>query len=271
MDAIKIKTPELPDNKIIHIQSASTMPIDLDSRLQILLELYRLAVDQNGGRLVPFPYAEIMVGIEWNLDKASGSFTKRLGKWWYEHFKKSIPALTLARIGAMAAISDENKEFFFDIATKLDWERGQFGDSGSCMWSVHKAGLDYMSKSDDFRGIRFFKPVELGKGIWHADATTNRSYQGIARAWLWSHTMKFQQTATRTFEGKIYVVFNGYGYTSTLIAKVLANYLGYAQKEIQIANQRNRDTHIYINGDARLVAPKAFIDQITFIDFKQPI
>jgi len=270
MEIIKLKVPPLPEDQIIHIESANTLPIDFDSILKILLELYRLAVVQNGNRLVPFPLAEIFKEMEWTLDKAKGSFTKRLGKWWHDHYKQAIPALTLARIGTYATISDENKEFFMDIATKLTWTRGDFGDSGSCMWSVHKAGLEYMSKSDDFRAVRFFKPVDAG-GKWHADKTANRGYDGMARAWLWRHTMRFQQTATRTIEAPIFVVFNGYGYNSNLIAKVFANYLGYAQKEINISNSRDRGTHIYINGDARLIAPKAFIDKITFIDFKQPI
>lgn len=284
MEIINLKHKNIIKNKIIEYTSKDTDNIiDENSRkriIDLLLGVYTESVENP--ILVQFPYVALAFDIDWTADKSKGSLAKRVAKTFYENTKIPLNDKTIGIIGSIAKTTTVEGTYCFDFVDSIEWDHGDFGDAGSCLWSDRKDGRLALAYSENFMAIRFFKKIiedEFSRArdirIWYRELNVSKSqtsgYAGISRAWIFMKDIEHQRTDNKKFKTKIFVVFNGYGYSALLIAKIFAKHIGYSVRQILALNNKKRTGEIYINNDAYLVGPEEIIDEIIKIDFAQEI
>lgn len=125
----------------------------------------------------------------WKTEK--GSFAKRLAKYIKRHEGIKLSSDIMGKIGDIAGRYCTTPETMrYDIVSEIDWHAGDFGDYGSCFWSERGRSRRVLQQNG-IMAIRFF--TEFG---------------GYARALV----------ATTDYG---YVVFNGYGLHTAVIADIL--------------------------------------------------
>lgn len=148
-----------------------------------------------------------------------GTFPKRVSKYYYQSYSLKCPDEFVQHIGNLARQHSEDTTVYrFDFVDKLDWNAGQFGDSGSCMWWHDRRGLETMEESGGM-AIRFY----------------NDDGDGCARAWL-------------ARVDNCLVIWGGYGFTLLQIARVLAKFTGLSYKSIHLDNHGTHNGVVWING-----------------------
>ena len=161
-----------------------------------------------------------------------GSFCKRVAKYFYQTENKKINSDILGKIGdVMSKHTDTNSEYVLDYTQKFNWRAGDYGDEGSCFWGCHAAARETLEEYKAY-AVRFYNatkiPVKIG------DWTSAYSH-GIARAWVCK-------------ERNFYVVFNGYGFETSDIARIMAYHLGLSYRKIELTNFGEKEGLIWING-----------------------
>lgn len=150
-----------------------------------------------------------------------GTFPKRLGKFYFQNGIKCPPQF-LSQIGNIAREHSAHLDLYtFEFTAKIDWQAGDFGDSGSCYWGGN-AGAIAMIENNGGLAICFYAPPG----------------HGYARAWL------------AVISNDLQIVFNGYGFTgnSTLTAaRVVAFHLGVSYKKIILENNGTDHGTLWIN------------------------
>ena len=277
---IQLSSKPISLNQLIeHTPSTSVEAISPESRTNIYKLLAQYHIQMNG--IFDLIRYDKLNEISWTTSKEGGSLAKRVSKWYYEYHKKSLPPEILTKIGSITISVDTKKSYYFDITNIVDWENGEFHDSGSCLWGGRKAGKAFLHKSPDFFAIRLFKESEdtpytreatkNPKQVRYPNLEKKTFYIGAARAWLWKTVIQIEQTRTRIFEAPIYVLFNSYGTQSVQMAKLLADYLGVDYHQVELSNKGDRYGELYLNGDGIIIGPKNLIEEVTFIDFNQTI
>jgi hypothetical protein len=153
-----------------------------------------------------------------------GTFPKRVANYYRKEYSIKCPESFIRELGNLARQhSGEKSVYHFDFTDTIDWEDGDFGDSGSCYWGIYESNRHALQEGGGL-AIRFF----------------NEDGDGYARAWLVQY-------------GSVYIVFNGYGFYNnpTLqIARVFAAFLN--------ANYQNVDFYsdVYVNSDTAFVVGK---------------
>jgi hypothetical protein len=137
-----------------------------------------------------------------------GTFPKRVRNYYYKVHRLKCPDTFIQEIGNLArAHSSDGLTYTFDFTDQIDWEAGDFADDSSCYWN-DRAGAKQMIEDNGGWAVRFFEDVD-----------------GIARAWV------------APIHDDMYIVFNGYGFTTLQIARVLATWLNVSYKKIRLTNQ----------------------------------
>ncbi len=172
-----------------------------------------------------------------------GKFTKRVSKYYFETFGIKLPDDVISAIGNLAREhSSVAVTYRFQIVDKIEWQDGDFGDDGSCYWSVRAAAKDMITDNGGY-AICFFK--EDGGGI--------------GRAWLYN-------------TGDFWVIWNGYGFNGNptlIISRMFAQWQGLRYTRIYLTNNSSTDNTLFINGGVGyVIAPNPV--GITSYDFGWP-
>lgn len=161
-----------------------------------------------------------------------GTFPKRVSKFYFQTDNINVPNDFLQEIGNLARQhSEENTVYHFEVVDNLNWNSGDFGDSGSCFWGSRNIARAIM-RDNGGMAVRFYDDDD----------------KGIARAWL------------AAIESGVYIVFNGYGFKAnpTLqIARVLALFTGVSYKKIPLSNHGATISTVWINSSIGYVIASA--------------
>ena len=254
----------LPTEKIISTTTGDVkgVPVLVRAAISQLLTMY---FDMKTGNKV-FDLKDFINNINWD-PKSKERLYNRIYKFCKSH--KECPEfpsyleyaikhfIDLSRKGVN---EEKEKQHYFDIATKVNWNSGDFSDHGSCYWSCRKEARDVISKSSRVYAFRLFKPHPGGH--WH------KGYRGIGRSWLYIGTM-----SKNKIPYPYIVMFNAYGPNIREQSCILANHLGkttngsIATKEINANNLGSTGGTMYINnGKAMLISSPKIHDMInTFV------
>jgi hypothetical protein len=160
-----------------------------------------------------------------------GTFPKRISKYYHKEFGIKCPEKFLAEIGNVARQhTEDNLTYSFDFTDRLNWNAGDFGDSGSCYWGSNWDARDTLEAHGGM-AIRFYESADSDKGI--------------ARAWL----MNIGEA--------LYIIFNGYGFSTLVIARAFSMFLNLSYKKILLSNYDNTSGLIYINNDSGYIIGSA--------------
>lgn len=168
-----------------------------------------------------------------------GTFPKRVSKYYWQTYQLRCPNSFVAELGQIARQhSSDESSYIIDFTDRLDWDAGDFGDSGSCFWGSNSLGLEAM-QHHGVMAVRFYD----AKG------------RGYGRAWLdkhWNHK-------------DLWILWNGYGLNAGTIAvaRVLAQLWGVSYKKIGLHNNGTASGLVYVNGATGFVIGQA--DKLTNI------
>lgn len=172
----------------------------------------------------------------------AGTMPKRISSYYFKAHGLKCPPAFLAALGNLARQhSNEQLTYHFDFTDRFDWQAGDFGDAGSCLWNSREAGRTIM-QDNGAKAVRFY----------------NNDGRGIGRAWLYE------------IQPSLLVTWGGYGFKadSTLqIARVLAQHFNLTYKKISLVNQGDDGGLVWINngrgyllGLPGMVAPYSYYD-----------
>lgn len=160
--------------------------------------------------------------FQWIWQARRGNFPKRVSSYYYKTYGLKLHPVTLACIGSIASDhTSKNQSYTYELVDTFDWIAGDYGDKGSCYWSNH-AGARKMLDENGAYAIRFY----YGDGD-----------SGCGRAWVVTEPVG-ENTA---------ILWNGYGYQTRDIARVLAFVTGLTYKKIELRNNGAGYGELYIN------------------------
>lgn len=164
----------------------------------------------------------------WTWMTKRGTFPKRLAKYLKQNHEVVVSSDLLGQVGDIAGqVAKSATVYHWDVNFALDWQDGDFGDGGSCYWGGRSAARDMMRGAGAFALRCFSDPDD----VW----------SGIARAWVYE------------VRRGVWVVWNGYGYSTLLMARLLALIVGGTYKRITLENEGTTDGTLWINGGAGYV------------------
>ena len=183
-------------------------------------------------------YEEIMESIDgekWIVNKGTyaGTWIKRLNSFLYkkENLKLS-PSINSIIGGELGKMKKSGLIYKWDLTDNIDWERGDFGDDGSCFWGEKSDAIPSMLINGGL-GFRFYKDYGGGLG----------------RSWILPYRNKI-------------IMFNGYGLELINQVRILSSILGISYKKIDWNNQ-DRKNVLWINNDEGYILGE--IDEIQSI------
>ena len=179
-----------------------------------------------------------------------GTFPKRVSKYYWQTYQLRCPNNFVAELGQIARRNSADKSSYtIDFTDSLDWQAGDYGDSGSCLWGSNESGREIM-QDNGVMAVRFY----------------NHEGDGYGRAWLYQYSEKRQ----------LWLIWNGYGVNggAIAIARVLGQLWGVSYKKISLNNNGNSSGLVWINGGNGYVIGQA--DKLTDINsydfhFETPI
>lgn len=168
-----------------------------------------------------------------------GTFPKRVANYFHKRHGLKTPDSFNTQIGNLAKTHSQTAETYtFDFTSEIDWERGDFGDQGSCYWGANSAARAMLEMNGGI-AIRFY----------------DVNNEGFARAWL----VPFDDA---------YFIFNGYGLQTIEIAQVFARFMGLDYSRVTLENRGSSSGTLYINsGHGYVIGTTARITDIKHHDF----
>ena len=163
----------------------------------------------------------------WNVERGEyrGKFATRVGQYYHKVMGLKCPESFISQIGNLArSHSEDQTAYEFEFVDRFDWEDGDYGDYGSCLWNEYEYGRDAMQDNGTW-AVRFYDENE----------------NGIARAWFY--------TVTDTTDW--YIIWNGTGFeqSTLVIARVVSQFLKFGYKKIRLTNYGTGSSAVYINGE----------------------
>jgi hypothetical protein len=244
----------LPEHDVIQVLKVTKDSFDRDTRVMFERQeyiasdyrnqLYVIISQDLYGRVHPrneilmdlVDKTEIVHPLEWIKYKDECEFTGKLPKRIASYLKKktnlALSADAQSKIGNLFNEYNLNRGVYqFDFTDRLNWQRGEFGDHGSCFWDDRRYALDIIASNG--YAVRFYK-------------NSNGELKGHARAWVAPHFPR---------QGEI-TVFNAYGFTLEKVAVILAKYFDAKFTTIELYNFGDADATLYINGAMGAVISK---------------
>lgn len=152
----------------------------------------------------------------------AGTMPKRISSYYHKVHSLKCPPAFLTAVGNLARQhSLDNTAYDFEFVDHFDWQAGEFGDHGSCLWGSRETAKDIML-ANGCKAVRFY------------DANGN----GQGRAWFY------------TIQPDLHVVWGGYGFladATLTIARVLALHLALTYKRISLTNNEDDGGLVWIN------------------------
>ena len=235
--------------KKLPLNTLLTFNIDRDAlvipdptRDKVLAKLRNAWTKVAGNTLDKFPNVALLCDIDWHWVTDRGKLPKRIRSFMHKEFKFEVSEYIQSEIGNVCLNElPTSQNYYFDISTKLNWRKGDFGDHQSCFLNVSGAPtcqVSTMQRNGKFNALRFFRPFDSDIAQNHSSGYDGVSYTqdgqlylGVSRAWLFRHS----EDAT--------VLFNSYGFNMSTSADILSRYLGTSKYTVGID-----ETDIDING-----------------------
>lgn len=212
---------------------------------------------------------------EWRTDgkdKLRGTFPKRISQYMAIEYEVKLTPDDMNLIGnQVARHCDPETTWYFDFTSHFNWERGDFGDDGSCFWGDRISNKNLM-EYNNYQAVRFFSEPKINS---YGPKVRN----GLARAWV----TPIGITPDNRYPGSI-IIFNGYAKRGTPldtrgIGRVLATYFNVYYRWVRIVNHGSATGTLWLNGWRDLnnggqaawgmmLGPYDVIGDINFVDFK---
>jgi hypothetical protein len=261
--------------KLTHFHIGA-ISIELDTKFTIARPPTQVVMDYGRDRLARllreetgyWPDFPSYWSWDWIVEKGtySGALPKRISKHYKETFGVTLSSRLLSTIGTMLKeyVQDTPDKVVFDLTNDLDWSAGQFGDDGSCLWTVHKSARKAITEAGG-GAIRIYDPNEPDEGTGRAWIMPNVPREGMISLWN-GYGEALSMGSHRT------------GNMSHFLAKFLASHLGLAFQRVELTNENQVSATLYINGGAGyLIGEQAQIERhkkydlgIVTGDFKCP-
>lgn len=157
-------------------------------------------------------------GVELVWKTEEGTYPKRIRRLLYKRGIKLAPK-QVSEIGNIAReYSLLKQSFTYDYTDNFNWERGEFGDAGSCFWTDRENAKSVMM-DNGFEAFRVYKNED----------------EGMARCWVKRY-------------GNFIIAFNGYGIETRHLAEMIRVAEGLEQSiQIGLTNNGCCDGLLYIN------------------------
>lgn len=229
---------------------------------------------------------------EWVWKTNLGTLPKRISKWYHTHTKDDLSEKTLTRLGNLFRRQmPKTQQYLMDITKTFNWQDGDFADSGSCFWGTNAAARFKMEATPGYYAMRFFrlndntislsnnetrtKVINLhGIKHWYLTKstindylTTYKTYKGISRAWLFTDIWEKEVRKGVIVRSPIFIVFNGYGIQTNLIASILGEALGLPVRKLEVKNQGAFNNYLYVNDAGWLIGDPVVTEDVVSFDF----
>lgn len=181
----------------------------------------------------------------------TGTFPKRLAKWFKDYTGLKLDSNVLGKIGDTASkdISRHNNEYCqFDFTDTFNWHAGDYGDDGSCYFGDRSDAKQAIEDRGSL-AIRFY----------------NSKNEGYGRAWL---------VFGRTNGVSHAVLFNAYpdNFKLAKIARILSTITGCLYKEVTFENDGESHGELWINNyKGYAIYPAECEFTASLVDFRIPI
>jgi hypothetical protein len=188
---------------------------------------------------------EALEGFDWQWQTKRGNLTKRLtgvlrsnyGVGFSEKFMGWLGQYTKQRL-------IENAPLEVWVRNDFNWERGEFSDEGSCLWTCHSGGRKMMMENND---LFFSLHIKAGNS-------------SPGRCFGYLHRMSV-------------ILFNFYGYTPPHFAAALrellrvagVNTFDFALDHIKFHNSKGNDIP-YINDGGYMLGPAPIVEDTVGVD-----
>lgn len=169
------------------------------------------------------------------LTTKDGNIPKRIGRYFYKEYGVKISPQLRTEIGNIVSQHRVPTDTYYFLFTRdFNWNRGSFGDDGSCFWTTNK-GAKHIILHHGGMAVQFFRSPDA------------KDTNGLARAWV----------APDTPQEGLLTIFNGYARSSfnvpsndatAEIVKIIADWLGVAYRPVRLKNQGDEHGLLYING-----------------------
>lgn len=177
-----------------------------------------------------------------NSGKYRGSLSKRIREFVRKEYKTVIADSTLSKIASVTESNNKSSPKYFDVDWKLNWNGGDFADSGSC-----------------FTGGSSQRAIFVVNNVWAMRLFDYPSvYEGVGRVWAWPDAPA----------SGMCMLFNAYGYRNDIFAHLLTNWLnqnrpiGYTwqQKSFRSGGEGTGDG-FYLNGNYSMIGPRKLVNK----------
>ena len=196
--------------------------------------------------------------------KYAGTLPKRLNSLCYKEFGLHLPANILSEFGqAMGKVNQTKGEYWIQFLDGIDWNRGAFGDDGSCFWGDREGAKEMMS-SVGALAVKIWSSVQSGGGDNHNNYNSNRLTIEYDNNWLYSNSRFWMIPHSKGL-----ACFNGYGMELIRSIRLVSTLLGVSYYKVSIENNDSTDNTLYINsGSGYLLGEYDRITKVNSIDFR---
>jgi hypothetical protein len=141
----------------------------------------------------------------------------------------------------------------YDFISKIEWDRGDFGDGGSCYWGCNTEARKLINSNHHLYGLRLFRPSNSGK--WY-----NGTLTGAGRCWI------YRALINRV---PVLFIFNARGPRLMEMASILAKHFNKSFKVVKLHNRGATSGILYIDGGTGIaIGPPQIVDKIISYDLQ---
>lgn len=236
---------------------------------------------------------DLYLGTDWVWKTNLGTLPKRISKWYHTHTKDDLSDQTLTRLGNLFRKHvPKVKKYLLDLTKTFDWTDGDFADGGSCFWGGNARARYKMQDTPGYYAIRFFKErsneisftnkltdntryiTKNGIKGWYPYSIREdnylkyyKTYGGLSRAWLFVDTWEKEVHKGVIVRSPIFIIFNGYGIQTNIIASIFAEALSLPVRRLEIKNQNVYNNYLYVNDVGWLIGDPVITDGVEVFDF----
>lgn len=177
-----------------------------------------------------------------DISNSQGKFAKRLTKALKNYCGLNLKKLDCEvtnkndetiKINAVSHIGNlvnkattKTTNYHIDLTYNLDWDAGDYGDSGSCYWNDH-IGARQMIENTTGGAVRFY-------------TKDDNNYRGHGRMFILPYTENKKVLG--------FVIFNSYGGKLAARAKIMEQLTGLKSKPVRFTNNGQSTGKLWING-----------------------
>lgn len=234
--------------------------------IKILIEFYRSKRPN-----ATFPDLHNLHKVIWMPAKIENkTFAQRIARFVKDEWDLNLPSEVTTSIGNVAGVhSPIDGEVYFDFVNKFEWRSGDFGDSGSCFWSMRRDIRKAMEDNGNFYAIRIYQPgmyMDARVQIRHMKPDGNEiALSGFGRSWLYE-TVVTVNINKQAIELPVIILFNAYGLGINQQSLLLASFLRKGRHPVYLTNNNMEHGGLYFNGSGYVIGDAKLIRSINKFD-----